>query len=84
MLLSAGVSGDALIPVDANDGERVSALAAASAILCDVYTASLPSLPKKPKRFVFPLLAESADSMLRAFEPSQIGRAGVVTPSKVS
>jgi DNA-binding transcriptional regulator YhcF (GntR family) len=70
MLLATGVSGDALVLMDANYSERLPGLATASAILCDAYTASLPELPKKPRRFVFPLLAESAKGMLQAFEPA--------------
>jgi GntR family transcriptional regulator len=68
VLLAAGVAGDALVLIDANRPEWMCRLAAANAILCDVYTASRPELPKKPKRFVFPLLADSAKEMLRPFE----------------
>jgi DNA-binding transcriptional regulator YhcF (GntR family) len=90
MLLSAGVSGDALISVDANDSSRLPGLAAASAILCDVYTAALPELPPQPQRFVFPLLAESAKQMLGSFKappsppPGSARTAAPVTPSKLS
>jgi GntR family transcriptional regulator len=68
MLLAAGVAGDALILVDANGAECLRGVGVASAILCDSYTATSPELPTKPRRFVFPLLAESAKAMLRPFE----------------
>jgi len=84
MLLAAGVSGDALILIDANAPESTRRLAAASAVLCDTYTASRLDAPKKVKRFVFPLLAESARELLRPFEQSVLRDAGVVTPAKVS
>ena len=68
MLLAAGVPGDALLLVDATQSDWIRGLAAASAILCDVFTASRPELPGGPKLFVFPLLAEAAKEMLRPFE----------------
>ena len=84
MLLAAGVSGDALMLVDANEAGWVRGLDAASAVLCDVYTASLPELPKGPKRFVFPLLAESAKELLRPFEQAAMRDGAIVAPAKVS
>ncbi len=85
MLLAAGISGDALLLVDANEMDWMRGLGAASAILCDAFTASRPELPGKPKRFVFPLLAASAKELLQPF-----ARAGgtpealAVTPAKAS
>ena len=84
LLLAAGVSADALMLIDANDPEWIRGLRTASAILCDVYTASRPELPKKPKRFVFPLLAEATKEMLRPFAQAAARDAGVVAPSKAS
>lgn len=84
MLQAAGVAGDALMLIDANAPERMRGLAAASAILCDTYTASRLEVPKKVKRFVFPLLAESVKELLRPFERAVVGDSGVVTPAKVS
>lgn len=84
MLLAAGVSGDALMLIDANDPEWVRGLATASAILCDVYTASRPELPKKPKQFVFPLLADSVKEMLQPFEQAAMREATTVAPAKAS
>jgi DNA-binding transcriptional regulator YhcF (GntR family) len=84
MLLAAGVAGDALLSITADDAEQTRGLAGVSAIVCDVYTASRAELPKKPKRFVFPLLAESAKEMLRPFEVAGLRENGSVTPSKAS
>jgi GntR family transcriptional regulator len=84
MLQAAGVAGDALLLIDANAPERMRGLAAASAILCDTYTASRLEVPKKVKRFVFPLLAESVKELLRPFEQAVMRDGGVVTPAKVS
>ena len=68
MLLAAGVSGDALLLVNASHPDQMDRLTTVSAILCDVYTASQPGLPARPKRFIFPLLADSARNLLRPFE----------------
>lgn len=84
MLLAAGVPGDALVLVDADESDWIRGLGTASAILCDVYTASRPDLPKRPRRFVFPLLAEAAKEMLRPFEQAAVRDSGAVTPAKAS
>lgn len=84
MLVAAGVPGDALMLIDANAPQWTRGLAMASAILCDAYTASQSELPKKPMRFVFPLLAESVREMLRPFEQATLRDAGTVTPAKAS
>lgn len=70
--------------IDANAPERMRGLAGASAILCDTYTASRLEVPKKLKRFVFPLLSESAKELLRPFERTVMRDGRVVTPAKVS
>ncbi len=78
MLLAAGVAGDALLPVhlppsaEASGPDPWRGLAGAGAVLCDVYTASRPELPKKPRRFVFPLLAEATKEKLRPFEQAAL------------
>ena len=84
MLLAAGVSGDALLTVDANHPEWMRGLLTASAILCDVYTASGAKLPRRPRRFVFPLLAESTRELLRPFEQAAMRHHPDGTPSKAS
>lgn len=84
MLLAAGVCSDALMSVDASAPDWMRGLETASAIVCDVYTASCPKLPKKPKRFVFPLLADSVSETLRVFEPVHMRDGEVVTPAKAS
>jgi DNA-binding transcriptional regulator YhcF (GntR family) len=83
MLLAAGVSGDALLLVDAKVTGGMSRLAEVGAVVCDAYTASRAELPKRPKRFVFPLLAATTKELLRPFEPAA-GVTDAVTPAKVS
>jgi DNA-binding transcriptional regulator YhcF (GntR family) len=84
MLLAAGVSGDALMLIDANAADWKRGLVTASAVVCDVYTASRLEAPKKVKRFVFPLLAESVKEMLRPYEQAALRDGDVVTPAKAS
>jgi GntR family transcriptional regulator len=84
MLVAAGVAPEALMLVDGDEADWVRGLKSASAILCDVYTASRPELPKKPKQFVFPVLAESLKEVLRPFEQAAMRDAATVTPAKVS
>ena len=68
MLLAAGISGDALLCAQVGEDGWLRGLAEANAVLCDAYTATLPALPKGPRKIVFPLLAESVGGMLRAYE----------------
>ena len=67
MLLAAGIAPEALMFREAGAGEWRRGLDAASAILCDSYTATL-ALPKKPRRFVFPLLADTVGEMLKTYD----------------
>lgn len=64
MLLAAGFSAEALEFRDANEAGWIRGLEQASAVICDSYTAGKAKLPKKPKLFVFPLLADGAKEML--------------------
>ena len=64
MLLAAGVPADALLFRDTSEAEWERGLEVAGALLCDAYTATAKALPKKPRRHVFPLLAESAKDVL--------------------
>ena len=77
MLLAAGVAGDALLLTDANGEGWARGVGSASAIVCDAYTALQPELPGKPKRLVFPLLAESTREMLRPFELKAVREAAL-------
>ena len=80
MLMAAGVSGDALLLIDAKEAandrvlerQRMRGLASASAVVCDSYTASWLKVPKGVKRFVFPLLAEAAKELLRSYAEVQL------------
>jgi hypothetical protein len=45
-----------------------------TAILCDSFTASLPTLPNKPFHLVFPLLADSAAALLRDYSGELVVR----------
>jgi DNA-binding transcriptional regulator YhcF (GntR family) len=64
MFAAAGVPSDALIFCDATQPRWQRGLDQAAAILCDAYTATLPQLPRKPKRIIFPLLSEATRDML--------------------
>jgi DNA-binding transcriptional regulator YhcF (GntR family) len=60
MLIAAGLPTDALLFRDARKPRWRSGLDQATAILCDAYTASLPTLPPRPHVILFPLLADAA------------------------
>lgn len=77
MLLAAGVAPEALECRDARDPGWQRGLDQASAVLADTFTAAQPDFPRKPKKLVFPLLADTAKAMLAA-------HAGVVTLTKPS
>lgn len=66
LLLAAGAAEEALFAVDARGPEWTRGLGAASAIVCDLYTASRPELPQTPRRLVYPLLAESTRGVLES------------------
>ena len=65
MLIAAGLSPEVLVFRDANKPRWRRGLEQMTAILCDRYTASLKTLPEKPFHIVFPLLADTAENMLR-------------------
>ena len=72
MLIAAGLPPDALLFRDARKPHWRRGLEQVTAILCDSFTASLPTLPSKPFHILFPLLADSAAALLREYsqEPS--------------
>jgi GntR family transcriptional regulator len=65
MLVAAGLAPEELILRDARQARWSRGLEEAAAILCDAHTATSSALPKKPKRVVFPLLADEARDALR-------------------
>ena len=69
MLASAGIPTEALIFRDARRPRWQRGLEQAAGILCDSYTASLPTLPRKPRIIVFPLINEASREMIRHFTP---------------
>jgi GntR family transcriptional regulator len=64
MLIAAGISPEAMVVRDAREARWRHGLDQVTAILCDAYTAALPTLPGKPHKIVFPLLAETAGAEL--------------------
>ncbi|MDP9050815.1 MAG: GntR family transcriptional regulator [Acidobacteriota bacterium] len=67
MLIAAGLSSEVLIFRDTTKPNWRRGLEQATALLCDSYTASLPTLPQKPFHIVFPLLADTAAELLRGY-----------------
>jgi DNA-binding transcriptional regulator YhcF (GntR family) len=59
VLIAAGVSSDSLIFRDARQARWNRGLDQATAILCDAYTATVPSMPAKPHTLIFPFLADA-------------------------
>lgn len=70
MLISAGLSPDALLFRDARRPRWRSGLDHASVLLCDVYTARLSTLPRGPRKIEFPLLADEARTELGRYSAS--------------
>jgi DNA-binding transcriptional regulator YhcF (GntR family) len=60
MLIAAGLPPEVLIFRDAREPRWRRGLEQVAAILCDSFTARLPTLPGKPHRIVYALLADSA------------------------
>jgi GntR family transcriptional regulator len=60
MLIAAGLPAEMLIFRDAREPRWRRGLDQVTAILCDAFTAKLPTLPGKPYVIVFPLLADAA------------------------
>jgi GntR family transcriptional regulator len=71
MLIAAGLPPEALIFRDTRKPQWRRGLEHTTAILCDSYTAALPTLPPKPFHIVFPILADSAAAMLREISGQQ-------------
>jgi hypothetical protein len=67
MLIAAGLPPEVLLFRDARKPYWRRGLEQVTAILCDSFTASLPTLPGKPFHIVFPLLADSASGLLREY-----------------
>jgi len=67
MLIAAGLPPEVLLFRDARKPRWRRGLEQVTAILCDSFTASLPTLPSKPFHIVFPLLADSAAALLREY-----------------
>jgi DNA-binding transcriptional regulator YhcF (GntR family) len=67
MLIAAGLPAEILVFSDAREPRWRRGLEQATAILCDAFTATLPTLPAKPHRIVFPLLAEAARGELDGY-----------------
>jgi len=67
VLIAAGLSPDSLIFRDARQQRWNRGLEQVTAILCDSYTATLPALPQRPFHIIFPLLADTADGLLREY-----------------
>ena len=71
MLIAGGLQPEALVFRDARTTRWRRGLEAVTAILCDSYTASLATLPEKPFRIVFRLLADSTSEELRQYSQEQ-------------
>jgi DNA-binding transcriptional regulator YhcF (GntR family) len=67
MLIAAGLPTETLIFREAREPRWRRGLEQVTAILCDSYTASLPTLPQKPFHIVFPLLADGTAGLLREY-----------------
>ena len=67
MLIAAGLDPDTLVFRDARQPRWNRGLNDVTAILCDAFTATLPSLPSKPHAIVYPLLADSARAELSRY-----------------
>jgi len=71
MLIAAGLPPEALVFRDPRSPSWRRGLEHVTAILCDSYTATLPTLPEQPFRIIFPLLADTADGLLREYSQEQ-------------
>ena len=67
MLIAAGLPTEVLIFRDSTKPNWRRGLEQVTALLCDSYTASMPTLPQKPFHIVFPLLADGAADLLRGY-----------------
>lgn len=67
VLIAAGLDADTLVFRDARQPRWNRGLNDVTAILCDTYTATLPSLPSRPHIIVYPFLADSARAELSRY-----------------
>jgi DNA-binding transcriptional regulator YhcF (GntR family) len=67
VLVAAGLNPDTLIFRDARQSRWNRGLNEATAILCDAFTAAVPTLPSKPHIIVYPFLADSARAELKRY-----------------
>jgi DNA-binding transcriptional regulator YhcF (GntR family) len=72
MLIAAGLSHEVLVFRDVREARWRRGLEQVTAILCDSYTAALPALPAKPFHLVFPMLADSAATVLREYSQEPV------------
>lgn len=70
MLAAAGVEPDLLVVRNPRRPRWQRGLEQTGAIICDVHTAAARKLPKGPKVFVFPVLADAARVELGQFPES--------------
>jgi len=71
MLIAAGLPTESLLIRDTANPRWRRGLEQVTAILCDSYTATLPTLPQKPFHIIFPLLADTASAELRQYSQEQ-------------
>jgi GntR family transcriptional regulator len=71
MLVAAGLPTESLVFRDTRKSNWRRGLEHVTAILCDSYTATLPTLPDKPFHIIFPLLADTAGALLREYSQEQ-------------
>jgi len=67
MLVASGVAPDTLVFRDANKTGWNYGLEKMSAIVCDVYTAAHPAMPRQPVMHVFPILADDTAEQLARY-----------------
>jgi DNA-binding transcriptional regulator YhcF (GntR family) len=74
MLIAAGLAPECLVFRDAREPRWRRGLEQVTAILCDSYTVTLPTLPQKPFHIVYPLLADAAAVLLSEYTRNLSGR----------
>jgi GntR family transcriptional regulator len=67
MLIAAGLAPEVLIFRDARKAHWRRGLEQVTAILCDSFTAEAETLPERPLRIVFQVLADSVGGLLREY-----------------
>jgi DNA-binding transcriptional regulator YhcF (GntR family) len=69
MLTAAGIPAEALLTCDATQPHWQRGLDQASVLLTDAHTAPRQSLPSKPRKIIFPLIADTTRDQLSHFAP---------------